>query len=137
MRTELNCRQWGPGYRLQDWVTVDSGTRSPARLSAQIPKETVPDETPADPVTGSLNDRQRWAIGQLNQGLKLQIRHIVAHFGCSNATAKRDLTGLKSLKLVRFVGSARAGHYCSTGREMSLPRHETSLFMRNRMNRLE
>ncbi|MCA9067166.1 MAG: DeoR family transcriptional regulator, partial [Planctomycetaceae bacterium] len=47
----------------------------------------------------------------LDLGVKLQIRHIIDRFGCSSATAKRDLGELKALNQIRFVGSARAGHY--------------------------
>ncbi|GIX04983.1 MAG: hypothetical protein KatS3mg114_0852 [Planctomycetaceae bacterium] len=57
------------------------------------------------------NDRQRWAIGQLQLGVQLQVRHLTERFGCSSITAKRDLLALKSAGLVRFVGSPRAGHY--------------------------
>ncbi|MCA9090159.1 MAG: response regulator [Planctomycetaceae bacterium] len=101
----------GPGYRLQEWIIIDSGTGSPARSSDQVSKEVAPDKTSTDPTGDALNERQRWALSQLERGVKLQLRNIIDHFGCSSATAKRDLTALKTLKLVRFVGSARAGHY--------------------------
>lgn len=105
----------GPGYRLQEWIIVDSGTRSSAGASSRVSEEPVPHEGTVDAVAGNLNERQRWALSQLELGVKLQLRHIIDHFNCSSATAKRDLTTLKALKLVRFVGSARAGHYLLCG----------------------
>jgi ATP-dependent DNA helicase RecG len=36
---------------------------------------------------------------------------VVTQFGCSQKTAKRDLSDLKDRKMVRFVGSPRTGHY--------------------------
>jgi DNA-binding response OmpR family regulator len=103
----------GPGYRMQEWITVESGTRSATRSSTHVPEETIRDGATTDPIAGSLNERQRWALVEMQRGTKLQIRHIIGHFGCSSATAKRDLMALKSVKLARFVGSARAGHYIS------------------------
>lgn len=109
----------GPGYRLQEWVKVESGHRAVARTN--LPSEEpdgVPQTDPSPVSTTSeskppinLNERQRWALGELKRGTKLQVRHLMDRFGCSSATAKRDLTALKSSGQVRFVGSARAGHY--------------------------
>lgn len=105
----------GPGYRLQEWITVESGigvaacnseSAAEADLAhSEVPS--VPDESPSR----ELNERQRWALSQLKQGVQLQIRHLIDRFSCSTATAKRDLTLMKELEMVRFVGSARAGHY--------------------------
>lgn len=111
----------GPGYRLQEWVTVESGHRGVVCAGATFEK---PDGAPRNEQSGAsaidghqstidLNDRQRWAVDQLKQGVKLQVRHLIDRFGCSSATAKRDLTSLKAAGMVRFAGSARAGHYAT------------------------
>ncbi len=105
----------GPGYRLRECITVDSGTDdltcdSDLTTEADVIQNqeySVPDESPPN----GLNERQRWALSQMKQGVQLQSRHLIDRFGCSSATAKRDLTTLKIGKLVRFVGSARAGYY--------------------------
>lgn len=105
----------GPGYRLQEWITVESGTGSATCSSdslsdageAQSEEHSVPDELPAN----DLNERQRWALSQLKQGVQLQIRHVIDRFGCSSTTAKRDLSTMKAAGILRFVGSARAGCY--------------------------
>ena len=112
----------GPGYRLQEWMTVESGHR--AIVLAGSPSDEpngVPQTAPSSVATTDeskqpidLNERQRWALAELKRGTKLQIRHLMDRFGCSSATAKRDLTALKTAGLVRFVGSARAGYYVAT-----------------------
>jgi hypothetical protein len=109
----------GPGYRLQEWITVQVGTR--AGSAASVAEAFSADDGSENPDTATmefegdeaddLNDRQRWAIGQLQLGVQLQVRHLTKQFECSSITAKRDLLALKSAGLVRFVGSPRAGHY--------------------------
>jgi DNA-binding response OmpR family regulator len=107
----------GPGYRLQEWLTVESGYRAVGsnNVAADKPDGIAPSEAPAaseSTLPCDLNERQRWALAELKRGTKLQVRHMIDRFGCSSATAKRDLTALKAAGTVRFVGSARAGHYC-------------------------
>jgi DNA-binding response OmpR family regulator len=109
----------GPGYRLQEWVTVESGHRAVAinTVASDKPDGTPQIDSSKAPATGEanppidLNERQRWALAELRRGTKLQVRHLIDRFGCSSATAKRDLTALKAAEMVRFVGSARAGNY--------------------------
>lgn len=106
----------GPGYRLQEWITVELGTRAGAIVGAGATSDSSVVDAGDDSVDESLgidglNERQCWAVSQLKQGVQLQIRHVIDRFGCSSTTAKRDLTALKAAGLVRFTGSARAGHY--------------------------
>jgi DNA-binding response OmpR family regulator len=109
----------GPGYRLQEWITVEAGTRGGNSASdAESSSDDGDAENPEHAArcfdgdeADDFNDRQRWAIGQLQLGVQLQVRHLTERFGCSSITAKRDLLALKSAGLVRFVGSPRAGHY--------------------------
>lgn len=117
-RTDI-VNSGGPGYRLQDWITVEVGTRAAALAGAGASTGPRSDSAVADnsrgdqdaPAIDGLNDRQSWAVSQLKQGVRLQIRHVKDRFGCSSTTAKRDLTALRTAGLVRFTGSARAGHY--------------------------
>lgn len=114
-RTDI-VNSGGPGYRLQDWITVEVGTRAAAIAGAGASTGPMSDSAQVDasddsPAVDGLNERQSWAVSQLRQGVQLQIRHVIDRFGCSSTTAKRDLTALKSAGLVRFTGSARAGHY--------------------------
>jgi DNA-binding response OmpR family regulator len=116
----------GPGYRLQEWITVESGENTVERQLISI-EENLDHETPpsahvlSDSSSPSdLNERQKWSIGEMKKGVLLQSRHLVERFGCSTATAKRDLASLKAIKLARFVGSARSGHYQLTSPQQSL-----------------
>lgn len=131
-RTDI-INSGGPGYRLQDWITVEVGTRAAAlagagastgseSVSAIIEISDDSEDNHDSPAIDGLNERQCWAVSQLKQGVQLQIRHVMDRFGCSSTTAKRDLTALKSAGVVRFTGSARAGHYqlTSTGAKQSV-----------------
>lgn len=84
-----------------------------------------------DPVTKSndpifeetLNERQQWILSQLGQDVQLRIGMVVAHFGCSSKTAKRDLANIKSNGWIDFVGSPKMGYYRLTRRSSyRLPR---------------
>lgn len=109
----------GPGYRLQEGIIVESGTRSMSAVELQgelpAPSLTVTGDDVSDDgevdAMAEWNERQRWAVVQMKRGLQLQVRHVTEHFRCSTITAKRDLIALKTAGFVRFVGSARAGHY--------------------------
>ena len=65
----------------------------------------VPDDVP------DLNARQRWVLSQIRKGTEVRVNMVVTQFGCSQKTAKRDLSDLRDQRLVRFVGSPRTGHY--------------------------
>lgn len=101
----------GPGYRIQEGIVVRSGARIDA-ISAKDSPEQIPKSNHLP--CSNLNERQQWTLDRLHLEGQIKIRHIVDQFGCSSSTAKRDLDELKSLELVRFVGSARAGHYLLT-----------------------
>ncbi len=105
----------GPGYRLQEWITIESGTSVSMHDSNALAETEVAEreeQAASDKLLASdLNERQGWALSQLKQGIQLQIRHLIDRFGCSSTTAKRDLSAMKGEGLLRFVGSARAGYY--------------------------
>jgi DNA-binding response OmpR family regulator len=60
------------------------------------------------------NKRQLWILDALNQGRKLRRPDVMAEFDISEASAKRDLTGLVDACLIQFAGSSRFGHYEKT-----------------------
>ena len=106
----------GPGYRFKDWIALEMGNR-PRTLAVDQTEENDCSTVKSDnPFAGSdsfhnHNERQQWILRQLKRGTQLQVRQVIDHFGCSPATAKRDLVSLKSSGLIRFCGSARAGYY--------------------------
>jgi len=59
----------------------------------------------------SANVRQRWLLGELAHGRRVDQRDIRDHFSVSEKTAKRDIAGLKFKGLIVFTGSCRSGRY--------------------------
>lgn len=59
----------------------------------------------------SLNDRQRWILGQLDRQPDLSNRDVRAALGVPRATAQRDLEHLEELGLVQRLGKGRATRY--------------------------
>ncbi len=118
-------RSKGLGYRISDAVTVVVGARRPVAVevasTANVPDDPdpnghVPDRVPVDDPdvpddVSDLNARQKWVLTQIRRGTEIRVSMVVTHFGCSQKTAKRDLSDLKDRKMVRFVGSPRTGHY--------------------------
>jgi DNA-binding response OmpR family regulator len=114
-------RSKGAGYRISDSIAVVVGSRL-AAASASDGHEDVPDEEQNVPdhvpVNGrnvpDLNDRQQWVMSLIKKGTEVRANMVVTQFGCSQKTAKRDLSDLKDQQLIRFVGSPRTGHYILT-----------------------
>ena len=118
-------RSKGLGYRISDTVTVVVGARRTVAAevvgAGNVPDDPnrsghVPDHVPVgDPDVPenvpNLNPRQQWVLSQIRKGVEVRAGMVVTHFGCSQKTAKRDLSDLKDKRLVRFVGSPRTGHY--------------------------
>lgn len=125
-------RSKGLGYRISDAVTVVVGARRAVAVEVAsaghfpndpdhnrhvpdrvpINGQNVPDDDPdvADDVP-DLNARQHWVLSQIRKGAEVRVNMVVTQFGCSQKTAKRDLSDLRDRRLVRFVGSPRTGHY--------------------------
>ena len=117
------------GYRINECVTVVVEARPVAVIAAgsdgHVPDQAtnVPDRVPVngqnvpdgDPDVPddvpNLNPRQQWVLSQIRKGAEVRVNMVVTQFGCSQKTAKRDLSDLKDRRLVRFVGSPRTGHY--------------------------
>lgn len=95
----------GRGYRLADKISVRSANE-PQNESIR-----EPDHATGDPVVkqGSLNHRQQWILHKICDGVSLRLSDVVARFGCSKSTAKRDLAGLGRRGLATFVGPPRTG----------------------------
>ncbi len=64
-------------------------------------------------VAPKLNQRQIWFLGVLQGGLEARARDIALTWGVTLRAAKFDIAGLKKLKLVRYVGANKSGHYIS------------------------
>ena len=95
----------GSGYRYNEWITVRVATVSDVtnRGTANVPDVTdVPD---------AAKRRNRWILKQLETGVKLGASMVAERFRCSQRTAKRDLTRLRSTGEIEFVGPTRSGHY--------------------------
>ena len=62
-----------------------------------------------------LNSRQAWLLEAIAGGNRVRSGAIVREFGVSQATADRDLAGLRERGLVRFEGAAKTGTYVLAG----------------------
>jgi len=60
-----------------------------------------------DPV----NERQKWYLEQLADGVKAKAAELAQHWSVSPVTAKRDISDLKERGLIEFVGSPKTGRY--------------------------
>ncbi len=124
-------RSKGEGYRISDSISVVVGSRRAAASASDghenvpdVPDEeqNVPNHVPVDgrnvpdrvPNVPDLNDRQQWVMSLIKKGTEVRANMVVTQFGCSQKTAKRDLSDLKDQHMVRFVGSPRTGHYILT-----------------------
>ncbi|MGE3623071.1 MAG: hypothetical protein AB7H77_04250 [Bdellovibrionales bacterium] len=58
-----------------------------------------------------LSIRQVWFYGEIRKGNRPSIEDLIRFWAVGEATAKRDLSDLVRLGLIRFVGSRRNGHY--------------------------
>lgn len=64
-----------------------------------------------DPITGHLNERQRWILDRVARGLSPRARDVAAHWRVSIKSARRDLAGLCACNLLHFVGARKNGRY--------------------------
>ena len=72
-----------------------------------------------DPDHVTLNERQRWILAYLHSPSRLFISDVVARFGCSRVTAKRDLADLRRRELIEFDGGPGTGHWRLRSRRSS------------------
>lgn len=103
------------GYQLAPWIDVefvDEEEVEPdvtARVTADVTGDTP--DVPAVVPELSLNNRQRWALTRIRQGIQLQRCMIEAQFNVSDRTAKRDLLELRQAGLITWVRAGSTGHY--------------------------
>ena len=58
-----------------------------------------------------LSIRQVWFYGELKKGNSPGLTDLIRFWDIGEATAKRDLSDLVRLGLIRFVGTKRSGYY--------------------------
>lgn len=103
----LNDRRYG--YRLSSKITVRDAD-DPRNDPLNGGRDPV-----NDPQTGGddpeNNERQQWALRQMQAGKELRKADIADHFECSKETARRDLKDLRRRGLIEFVGPSKTGHW--------------------------
>jgi len=88
------------GYFLRGWIVVRTAADGCVQRDRPNPL----------PETG-LNERQKWILKQLGEGVHLDRRMLQKQFSISEKTAKRDLRELVEQGAIGFVRSPRPGHY--------------------------
>jgi hypothetical protein len=103
------------GYRFSDRVTVQFADPPTVKDitdtdgASDVPNDDVRDVFDVrDDAAGA---RHAWILQELAKGRRLKAPDVAEHFSCSVKTAQRDLTALKDIGKIEFVGAARTGHY--------------------------
>lgn len=60
-----------------------------------------------------LNDRQKWFLEKINHQYVIKASDVMNQWGVAARTARRDIAGLVSLKLIYFDGADKNGKYKS------------------------
>jgi predicted HTH transcriptional regulator len=71
----------------------------------------VPDVPVNVPINVPVNERQRWFLDEITNGIACGAAEVAAHFHVTEKTAKRDLADLKARQLIEFVGAPKNGFY--------------------------
>ena len=95
------------GYQLAAWIDVESDDIRTADVTGDSSKISRP--VTADVTVLSLNERQTWALQELERGCRLQ--RCMIEFGVSDRTAKRDLLELRPKGLVSWIRESGSGFY--------------------------
>jgi DNA-binding response OmpR family regulator len=96
----------GGGYHFTDWMDV--------RLAGQQDLQKAEPATAAKPAKAndgpSLNDRQKWVLEQIDMGVRISQKNVIAHFRREKnaSTIKRDL---KELRDGGQIGTHPDGYY--------------------------
>lgn len=103
----LNDRRYG--YRLTSKITVRDADDP---VNDRQTESDVPLNVPVNG-DGDLepNERQQWAIGQMQANGEFRKVQLIEKFKCANKTAERDLRDLRRRKLIEFVGPPKTGHW--------------------------
>ena len=103
----LNDRRYG--YRFSSKITVRN-----ADDPANVPESKIHDPINVPVKSENVlenNERQKWAIEQMQSNGEFRKAAIIKEFKCANKTAERDLRDLRSRGLIEFVGPAKTGHW--------------------------
>jgi biotin operon repressor len=92
-------RSGGPGYRLNEWITVRGAEPAPVA------------QTPVDSESQAANKRRAWILTELRKGQKLRAPAIAKELGCSAKTIKRELDILRVEGKIEFTGPTKTGFY--------------------------
>lgn len=88
------------------------GRRKSAYSSVEYSDRNVIIDVAVDRKTASrLNQRQLWFLGRLQRGEAPNADAIAKTWAVTLRTARRDVAALAGMKLVRFVGANKTGHY--------------------------
>ncbi len=97
------------------YVAGEANGGRPATDARKNDPERVPKRDPInvpDPI--ELSERQRWFLIRVAEGGRCGAKEIVAVWGVSLKTARRDIHGLQRAELLEYVGSRRKGRYQRT-----------------------
>lgn len=103
------------GYPEPEWQELSSCVRvifrpHPDVLGHETINETMNGtKTGNDPINDPINERQRWFLGRLSEGMVINMDSIVARWGVSRVTAKRDVKLLRDLGMIEFIGALKTG----------------------------
>jgi hypothetical protein len=103
----LNDRRYG--YRLSSKITVRDAD-APPNDPVNDGRDPVNDP-PTDGDDPENNERQQWALRQMQAGKELRKADIADQFECSKETARRDLKDLRRRGRIEFVGPSKTGHW--------------------------
>ena len=99
------------GYQLASWIDVeiDDANATDVDVTGDISK--ISENVTADVTVLSLNERQAWALQEIEKGRRLQRCMIEFEFDVSDRTAKRDLLELRQRGLIVWVREGGNGFY--------------------------
>ncbi len=103
---DVICRD-EQGYYLRPWIVVRNGD-DVGDVAASVPDVSG---VRADAPVSELNERQQWALRQLDIGVKLQRVMLEHKFNVAEKTAKRDLAEMSRRGKVEYVRVGRDGYY--------------------------
>ncbi|MBN1426646.1 putative DNA binding domain-containing protein [Candidatus Fermentibacteria bacterium] len=120
------------GYPLPDWVELGRVTRVVFHPHPQVAAtgdvgRNVGESVGRTVVPGiPLNDRQRWFVERLVDGVHVRADDIARQFGRTVRTAERDIAALERAGVVEFVGARKNGYYRVKEAAVSSPQVRTT-----------
>jgi CheY-like chemotaxis protein/DNA-binding transcriptional ArsR family regulator len=100
------------GYRFASWIEVRVAGEDVPDVTADTNDDAADALGALDIVTERpLNDRQQWALAEIERGVPFQRTMLEARFDVSDRTAKRDLLELRQAGLIAWVRDGSTGFY--------------------------